>query len=257
MWKIRQLAERLLAATNVLLLSGAGMSTACGIPDFRSASGIWNGPDGKRNQYLFSRNGFNNEQDEFFSAFKKMYTDFANVINPGPYELLKKIGDCGLCLTIATQNIDGLHKRFASDNFNVLELHGTAATMPCIACGKCYTTEQVLRRYDGKTAPMTPCCNSRFDTDITLFGDALPHVFDDLLQNIRKFDYLLVMGSSLEVSPVNLIPRYFSKARKAIINRQSIVADREFDIVINMDIDECLRELIAEMNIIRQQTEDR
>ena len=237
------LKEKLSSAKNLLILTGAGMSTACGIPDFRSPTGIWNGPNGERNKYLFSRYGFNYAQDEYFVAFKKMYTEFSEITSAGPYEWLKKLGDSGLTATIATQNIDGLHKKYASRNFTVLELHGTAATMPCLACGKSYPTEQVLTLYDGRSAPKTPCCNRRFDTDIILFGDALPADFQSLMQNVHSYDYLLVLGSSLEVSPVNMIPRYFAADRKAIINLQHTRADLDFGIVIHSDISECLQQL--------------
>ncbi|MFA6075928.1 MAG: Sir2 family NAD-dependent protein deacetylase [Negativicutes bacterium] len=243
MQEINLLAEKLRSATNLLILTGAGMSTACGIPDFRSPTGIWNGPNGKRNQYLFSRDGFTYAQAEFFIAFKKMYTEFREITSDEPYEWLRKLGDSGLEATIVTQNIDGLHKRFTSENFIVYELHGTAATMPCLGCGKKYSTEQVLELYNGIEVPKTPCCNRRFDTDITLFGDGLPNDFDDLMRRIDNFDFLLVMGSSLEVAPVNMIPRYFSHSNKAIINLQTTSVDSEFGIVIHADISECLQEL--------------
>ncbi|MEI6286623.1 MAG: Sir2 family NAD-dependent protein deacetylase [Bacillota bacterium] len=241
--KLIILEEKLRSAKKLLILTGAGMSTACGIPDFRSPTGIWNGPHGERNKYLFSRDGFNYAQGEFFVAFKKMYDEFSAITNAGPYAWLKKLGDSGLVATIATQNIDGLHKKYVSKNFTVLELHGTAATMPCLACGKKYPTEQVLALYDGHNAPKTPCCNRRFDTDIILFGDGLPADFQNLMQNIDSYDYLLVLGSSLEVSPVNMIPRYFPKAGKAIINLQSTIVDSEFGIVIHADISQCLQQL--------------
>ena len=247
---IKKLAAALRAARNPLILTGAGMSTACGIPDFRSPTGIWNGPNGERNKYLFSRDGFNYAQAEFFAAFKKMYTEFLAISSAGPYAWLKNIGDDGLVATIATQNIDGLHKKFASKNFAVLELHGTAATLPCLACGKKYPTELVLALYDGYNAPKTPCCNRRFDTDIILFGDGLPADFQNLMQNVDSYDCLLVLGSSLEVSPVNMIPRYFSKASKAIINLQSTIADSEFAVVIHADIGDCLQQLELELSAV-------
>ena len=244
---IAALAQRLTVAKKLLILTGAGMSTACGIPDFRSPNGIWNGPDGARNQFLFSRTGFTQAPEEYYRAFKKMYGQFTSIASAAPYELLQQLGDSGVHATIATQNIDGLHARYASANFHVLELHGTAAILPCSNCGKRYAADEVMGGYKGAAVPLSNCCGMLFDTDITLFGDALPRDFATLSSHIDEYDYLLVLGSSLEVSPVNSIPAHFAKSDKALVNLQSTRFDSKFGLVIRADISMVLRSLLEKI----------
>ncbi|MEI6287917.1 MAG: Sir2 family NAD-dependent protein deacetylase [Bacillota bacterium] len=218
------------------------MSTACGIPDFRSNGGIWQGSEGKENMKLFSNAGFRQSPGKFYKLFRQLFEIYRDINIPGPYEYLKRLGDNRLRAVIATQNVDGLHNKYASSNFEIYEVHGTAFTCSCTKCGSKLDTDYILDNL-ASGYPQSRCCKAVIKPDMILFDDALPGQFHAVSAAAQDCDFVLVLGSSLAVTTVPKILEPFSQFQRAIVNLQPTPFDSKFGIVIHGDITEVLKQL--------------
>ncbi len=222
---MKALIDAIESARTPVFFTGAGVSTLCGIPDFRGPDGIYRDPDAAR---MFEIDLFDRDPSFFYrNADRLVYGN--SETRPGPVHLaLAALQRAGRCAGVVTQNIDGLHERAGSDP--VFAVHGSAALHHCRRCGAEKTFEQIramretLKR-DGKDAAAVPrCekCGGVFKPDITFFGEALPQeAFEGALALARKCDLMVVLGSSLTVQPAASIPVAAARAgaRLAIVNR--------------------------------------
>ncbi|MEC1748670.1 NAD-dependent protein deacylase [Bacillus mojavensis] len=233
-------------AQRIVVLTGAGMSTESGIPDFRSAGGIWT-EDASRMEAM-SLDYFLSQPRLFWPKFKELF----QMKMSGSYEpneghlLLAELEKQGKQVDIFTQNIDGLHRKAGSRH--VYELHGSIQTASCLSCGTRYDLPHLLKHdvpectavgHDGEV------CGTVLKTDVVLFGDAVLH-FDKLYEKLDKADLLLVIGTSLEVAPARFVPEDASRIpgiNKAIINLEPTYCDSLFDFVIHQKIGEFARSL--------------
>ncbi|MEC1678100.1 NAD-dependent protein deacylase [Bacillus mojavensis] len=233
-------------AQRIVVLTGAGMSTESGIPDFRSAGGIWT-EDASRMEAM-SLDYFLSQPRLFWPKFKELF----QMKMSGSYEpneghlLLAELEKQGKQVDIFTQNIDGLHRKAGSRH--VYELHGSIQTASCLSCGARYDLLHLLKHdvpectavgHDGEV------CGTVLKTDVVLFGDAVLH-FDTLYEKLDKADLLLVIGTSLEVAPARFVPEDASRIpgiNKAIINLEPTYCDSLFDFVIHQKIGEFARSL--------------
>jgi NAD-dependent deacetylase len=202
-------------ARNIVVLTGAGISTESGIKDFRSNTGIYK----KAPEYILSIDYFFKHPEEFYRfAFEHLHHPDATP-NTG-HEILAKWEKQGRLQHVITQNIDGLHQKAGSKN--VIEFHGTMKTASCMNCGERYKTEEIVSRF--RTMKDFFVC-SRCETkrvkdryikpDVVLFGDAgewfTPEGFDTIIHLIEKADCILALGSSLKVTPFSTFPQYRTK----------------------------------------------
>jgi NAD-dependent deacetylase len=199
-------------AKNIVVLTGAGISTESGIKDFRSRSGVYQ----LAPEYILSLDYFYRSPKEFYQfAFENLYHPDA-VPNVG-HKILEKWEKDGKVSHIITQNIDGLHQK--AGNKNVIEFHGTIKTATCLHCGKSYSTEEMENRLD--TIDEFYICDhcdtsdksERFiKPDVVLFGDTgkwfTVEGFDAILHMIDDADCVLVLGTSLKVMPFSTFPQY-------------------------------------------------
>ena len=216
-------------------LTGAGISTPSGIPDFRSARGLWQSDDALA---AASLSGLRHQPDRFFNWFR----DLAETIltaEPNPaHQALVSLEQSGNLQAIVTQNIDLLHSRAGSST--VYEVHGHLRTATCLDCGQQEGGEPLLRLYlaNGIT-PRCKLCGGTIKPDVILFGEDLPAaVFAAARNVIRQCDLLLVAGSSLAVWPVNELP-YLAKrggARLIIVNQEPTECDRLADLRVRQDV---------------------
>lgn len=215
--QIQRLAELIKASKHCVVFTGAGMSTESGLPDFRSSMGLWQG----RNPMLVASIDalYRDTQNcqEFYRT--RFLSQEAVEPNEGHY-VLARMQQHGYVKSVITQNVDGLHARAGSTD--IAELHGSIASSRCDACSKPFPGDY-LRHV--QLPALCPDCGGIVRPDIVLFGEHLPE--DDWRKaksEVASTDLLLVIGTSLAVSPANNL---FYKAKEngaktAVINRERI-----------------------------------
>ena len=212
------------AATPVFF-TGAGVSTLCGIPDFRGPSGIYRDPNAAR---MFDIDLFDEDPSFFYSAADTLV--YGNdETRPGPvHEALVALQKAGKSAGVITQNIDGLHERAGSSP--VYAVHGTAALHHCRTCGDEKTFEEIRAIRGGVPGAVPRCakCGGVYKPDITFFGEMLPEAaFRRAIALASRADLIVVLGSSLTVNPAATIPHYTiaNGGRLAIVNKGDTPSD--------------------------------
>lgn len=217
---------------NIIVLTGAGVSTSAGIPDFRSpGSGLYDNLskyDLPTPGSIFDIHYFMENPKPFFMLAKELY--------PGSYQptpahyFIKLLEDKGLLLRNFTQNIDGLELLAGLSPDSVVAAHGTFYTSHCLKCGVEYPEQWVKERIFKDEVPKCSECNGIVKPDIVFFGEALPSRFFQLLQvDFTKCDLLIVMGTSLVVQPfASLIDRVHSSTPRLLINKEKCGEDGLF-----------------------------
>jgi NAD-dependent deacetylase len=199
-------------AKNIVVLTGAGISTESGIKDFRSRTGIYK----MAPEHILSLDYFYEYPKEFYQfALENLYLPDAKP-NIG-HEVLVKWENEGRVKHIITQNIDGLHQKAGSHR--VIEFHGTIKTASCLNCGYKYSIDDITRRMsENDQFFICDQCDSEtvearyIKPEVVLFGDTgewfTEEGFEYILNIIEKADCLLVLGTSLKVTPFSLFPQY-------------------------------------------------
>ena len=228
--KLKQLIDN---SNNIVAFTGAGVSTASGIKDFRSKDGLYNMKYSFPPEKILSHSFFINNTKEFY----KFYKDKMNCINKEPnicHKYLKKLEDLNKLKGIITQNIDGLHTKAGSKN--VLELHGTIYENFCRKCNKKYDYKIV---FDCKDEIPRCSCGGIIKPNVILYEEPLnDKIVDESINLIENADLLLVIGTSLTVYPASGLIRYFKGKNLVIINRDTTTYDNIASLVINKDIKE-------------------
>ncbi len=243
----QQAAKLIRSAKNAVILSGAGLSTPSGIPDFRSAgSGLWT-------RYLpmevASLSTFRRNPELFFQWLRPLASHMLTA-SPNPAHLaIAKLEKAGFIQTIITQNIDGLHTRAGAQH--VLEIHGTLNTLTCTDCFLQISSEKVLRPYLEKgTIPHCPNCGMVLKPDIILFEEQLPvRTWLKAEEASKTCDLMLVVGSSLEVLPSAKLPvtAVQNGAHLILVNRTPTYIDVRADFIIRDDVADAIPQLANEV----------
>ncbi len=243
--KEKEIAGLIKRSKKVTVLTGAGISTDSGIPDFRSAKeGLWN----KFDSNLLSTDYLYSHPDEFYDMalkiFKALKTGSKIKPNKSHY-ILAKMEQEGLIDSVITQNIDGLHK--AAGSKKVLEVHGNLNKAYCTSCKKETNFFRFYRKVLKKEIPpLCPECKGMLRTSVILFGDALKNDFYQARENAIDSDLMVVIGSSLEVGPVNMLP---SMAKSfIIINRENTAFDDEAAAILKKDASNALSLIYESIN---------
>jgi len=241
---LRDLIER---ARVVLPFTGAGISTECGIPDFRSPGGLWT----KNRPIPFDEFLASQEmRDEAWRRRFAMEEQFAQA-KPGRGHLaLASLYRAGKVRAVVTQNIDNLHQASGIAPEQIIELHGNSSYAICLDCAARYELVWVKERYSnaGGRAPDCPDCKGYIKTATVSFGQAMP---EDAMRRAEELtldcDLFLAVGSSLVVWPAAGFPLMakHNGARLVIINREATEFDSAADLVIREDIGTVLAPLIA------------
>lgn len=198
-----QLAGMLRDAGGAVVLTGAGISTESGIPDFRSPTGIWATVDPM--EYA-SLSAFRRDPERVWS-FYRLRVELLAAAEPNRAHLaLAELERRGLVRAVVTQNIDTLHERAGSRD--VVEVHGSIRTSSCRRCGRAYPLADVLERLAASpAAPRCDVCDAVLKPDVVFFEEQLPEAaIDRAFELARSASLLLVVGSSLEVYPVASLP---------------------------------------------------
>jgi NAD-dependent deacetylase len=197
-------ADLIRGSKHAVVLTGAGISTPSGIPDFRSeAAGLWSRDEPLEVASLLT---FRTAPEKFFEWFRPLADQIFNAGPNAAHTALAELEHAGRIQTIITQNIDGLHQKAGASR--VIETHGALRTLSCTRCYHQVESEPFLQPFvEHGRLPACPRCAAVLKPDVVLFGEQLPHTAWTEAQNaVRGCDLILVAGSSLEVLPVAGLP---------------------------------------------------
>ena len=194
-----QLAELIRNRQPCVVLTGAGVSTESGIPDFRSAEGIWAQYDPMEVASIW---GFERDPEAVWEFYGRRLDVLADA-KPNPaHHALAELERRGLVAALVTQNVDTLHEQAGSGN--VVEVHGSIRSASCPRCGTRVRREEVATRLP---VPACEACGATLKPDVVMFGEAMPvRETERAFELARGAALLLVVGSSLEVYPVAALP---------------------------------------------------
>jgi NAD-dependent deacetylase len=234
---IEHAAEIVRGARRIVALTGAGISRPSGIPDFRSADGLWTRDDPMA---VASLAGFRADPRRFYSWVRPLI-DTIEVALPNPaHRALAQLEREGRLTAVITQNIDGLHHRAGSRE--VYELHGHIRSATCLDCEHQVPGRALLEPVRRNTIPRCGC-GGLLKPDVVLFDELLPRGLFWLAQRaIEQADLILVAGTALEVAPVCDLPLAALRrgARLIIVNQGETYLDERADVVLHEDVAEAL-----------------
>ncbi|WP_010277673.1 NAD-dependent protein deacylase [Paenibacillus senegalensis] len=223
---------------NIVFFGGAGTSTESGIPDFRSAQGLYNRADGTTYppEQILSRSFFDRYPEDFFVFYRKymLYPD----AQPNPaHTALAQLEKLGKLQAVITQNIDGLHQRAGSQK--VLELHGSVERNYCMDCGSFYSLSHVLKSVE--IVPRCLSCGGMVKPDVVLYEESLHlPLLESAIDYIAQAEVLIVAGTSLTVHPAAGLIRYYQGDCLVLINRSETPFDSVARYVLNDSVAEVL-----------------
>lgn len=237
--------EMLSSAQYAVALTGAGISTPSGIPDFRTPShGLWEQIDPMA---VATLTGFWSNPAGFYQWMRPLARVITDALPNAAHRALADLEMMGRLSAIITQNIDLLHSRAGSTT--VHEVHGHLRDLSCTHCFRIYPADQRLRRFiDEGDIPYCPHCGGVLKPNVILFGEQLPaRTVLAAKQALRRTDLLIVIGSSLEVFPVADFPRLAQQvgARVILVNLGPTYFDAQADLVIHADVVETLPAIVT------------
>jgi NAD-dependent deacetylase len=209
---IQRAAEYIVKSKHAVALTGAGISTESGIPDFRGPNGLWTkNPDAERIAYetyhVFQRNPEEYWQVRLTTPYLLGDIDKA-LPNAGHYALAE-LEQMGILKCVMTQNIDGLHEKAGSAR--VLEYHGSVFKLRCMQCGARFHRDEYkldMLLENGKLPPLCPACSSALKSDVVHFNEPIPQdVAGESINEAQKCDLMLICGTSAVVYPFASLPR--------------------------------------------------
>ncbi|MBR1584844.1 MAG: NAD-dependent protein deacylase [Clostridia bacterium] len=233
-----QLRRIVARSRRVVFFGGAGVSTASGIPDFRSGEGLYRQPFGDLDpEMILSKSFFYLNPAAFFDFYRACMVHpqaRPNAAHRWLYALEKR----DLLRGIVTQNIDGLHK--LAGNRRVYEIHGTVHENYCMDCNKLYPLEKILSA-DG--IPRCDACGGVIKPSVVLYGEAPDkYVCIGACREISNADTLIVAGTSLSVEPAASFLDYFSGENLIVVNQEPTPADARATLIVRGDVSEILRD---------------
>jgi len=242
---IRKLVDLILSSKYIIALTGAGISTESGIPDFRGPNGLWRRIDPEVASYSY----FIKHPEDFWRFYIDFIKIFQDIKPNSAHYGLAKIEKLGMLKAIITQNIDGLHQKAGSKN--VIELHGDLKTISCISCGMKYLFKDIIDIINEKgLPPRCVSCGGILKPDIIFFGEPLPQdAVEKAFSEAYKSDLILVLGTSLSVYPAAYIPDIVksSGGKVIIINYSKTMKDYIGDIVIRGKLGEIIPKIVDEI----------
>lgn len=244
--KINILHNMIEKSNNIVALTGAGISVPSGIPDFRSANGLYTTSKGYSYsaEELLSHTCFVNDTEEFYEFYKNNMI-YKNATFNKAHLYFKKLEDSGKLKAVITQNIDGLHTLAGSKN--VLEFHGSIYCNTCMGCGKKYDLDYIL---SSKGIPHCNVCGNIIKPDVVLYEEGLDEqIVTKSINAVYSADMLLVIGTSLKVYPAAGLVDYYRGNRLVLINKDATGYDGSADLVLNEDIIKVVDKLTEMSNL--------
>ena len=223
----------------IVFFGGAGVSTASGIPDFRSADGLYAGEEeGISPEAILSRSFFYLQPEAFFDYYRK-HLLYPDAKPNAAHRKLFELEQADRLRGIVTQNVDGLHKD--AGNIRVYEIHGSVRENYCMECNAPYPMEAILH---SEGIPRCKDCGGVIRPNVTLYGEPLPkYVCIGAIREITNADTLIVAGTSLAVEPAASFLGHFRGKHLVVLNRDPIPAEEQAELVIRGDVAEVMDRL--------------
>ncbi len=243
---IAKAAEIIQSAKYVIALTGAGVSTESGIPDFRSAGGLWDIYDPAEYATI---QAFHETPEKVWEMTFAMRDITKNAKPNFGHAALAELEKLGLLKCIITQNIDNLHQEAGSKC--VIEYHGNASRLECLSCGKKYGRGEFAANIEKKIIPRCKKCKSILKLSVIYFGEMIPHeVVTRSQEAAEKADVVMVIGTSAVVYPAAGIP-LVAKQRNAVIiefnTEETGLTDGATDIFVHGKVGTTLPELVRQI----------
>ena len=237
---IGKLRELIAQSQHIVFFGGAGVSTESGIPDFRSAHGIYAGAQGRTYEEMLSHRYFLRHTESFWRFYKNVML-YPDARPNAAHRALAALEQAGKLKAVITQNIDGLHQ--AAGSQKVLELHGTVHRNFCMRCGQPYGLSEILSQED---VPVCSRCGGGLKPDVVLYGEQLDsEVLGEAIWQMERCDLLIVGGTSLMVQPAaGLITCRRSATPLVLINRDETPYDDQADLIVRGNIAQVLDEAV-------------
>ena len=235
--EIARLQQIIDESRRLVFFTGAGVSTESGIPDFRSVDGLYNQKYRYPPETIISHSFFESNPQEFYRFYRdRMIYPQAR---PNPAHLaMAQLEQAGICLSVVTQNIDGLHT--AAGSKNVAELHGCINRNHCLDCHREYGLQAIM-----ETEGLPKCrCGGLIKPDVVLYEEGLdPDVIDRAVDMISQADTLVVTGTSLIVYPAAGLINYFTGAHLVVINKSATPQDSAAELVIAQPVGQVMSQI--------------
>ena len=236
--KTAQLQQMISTAKRIVFFGGAGVSTASGIPDFRSGDGLYaKAFEGLTAEMMLSQSFFYLHPDVFY-RFYRAYMVHPEAKPNAAHRRLAQLERMGKLAGLVTQNIDGLHRQ--AGNKLVYELHGSVHENHCLECGRFYGLDYIL---SAEGVPKCESCGGVVKPSVVLYGEGLDHyVSTGACREISRCDTLIVAGTSLTVEPAASFLSYFRGCSRSlvVINKEETPADSRATLVLRGDAAEIL-----------------
>ncbi len=225
--------------SSIVFFGGAGVSTESGIPDFRSADGLYNQHYKYPPETIISHSFYMRDREEFYRFYKDRMI-FAEAQPNAAHLKLTELERAGKLSCVITQNIDGLHT--AAGSREVVELHGSVHRNFCESCGKAYPLSYIM---ESEGVPKCSC-GGYVKPDVVLYEEQLKDAdITRAVDEISKADMLIIGGTSLAVYPAAGLIRYFRGKYLVIINKSPTSADESADLVISDSIGKALGDIVV------------
>ena len=239
---IRILSDVINRSKRIVFFGGAGVSTASGIPDFRSAKGLYSEREGNLSPELIMSKSFFYLHTELFFDFYRKHMLFPDAMPNAAHLFLYALEKKDKLRGIVTQNVDGLHKK--AGNIRVYELHGNVHENYCMECYSSWPAEKILR-----TKGIPRCdCGGVIKPNVVLYGEPLEkYVCIGARREITNADTLIVAGTSLAVDPAASFIEDFRGNTLIVINQEPTPADERADIMLREDVSEVFQALLETM----------
>lgn len=230
--KYEELKKIIDTSKNTVLFTGAGISCPSGIPDFRSADGLYNEKGGGYSpEQIISHSFFVAHPKEFYEFYKSKMV-YPKAKPNAAHRYFAKLEAEGKLSAIVTQNIDGLHQ--AAGSRNVLEFHGSVHRNHCMRCGKFFDVNYVM---NSSGAPKCDNCGGPVKPDVVLYEEGInADVFEKSVAAIENAQTVIVVGTSLAVYPAAGLLTGFRGENLVLVNKQATPFDRYATLVINEDV---------------------
>ena len=221
---IQRAARDLVKAKYGIALTGAGISTESGIPDFRGPAGVWTrNPEAERRAYLGYQEFINDPRGWWEKTLARpdhfSLGDLSGALPNAGHHTLAELEKMGILKWTITQNIDALHEK--AGTVNLLEYHGSVAKLRCLSCGSRFRREEFdfdKLRAENNLPPVCPKCRGLLKTDGVFFGEPIPEdVAERSMEAALKCDLMLICGTSAVVYPFASLPRIARQRREVTI----------------------------------------
>lgn len=240
-------AALLRSARCAVALTGAGISTESGLPDFRSHDGLWANVDPME---IASRAALKHRPEAFYEFYRHRLSKLGQAQPNAGHRALAALERAGRLQTVITQNVDGLHQ--AAGSSQVIELHGNLREAACIGCGAVGPIDRLLGALESGVLPRCQRCGALLKPNVVLFEDLMPEgPWQRAVLAARACQVMLVVGSSLQVTPAAWLPQEALDrgGRLVIVNREATAYDARAAVTLQGEAGPLLSLLAAELGV--------